>query len=258
MTQPHLICIDIDGTLLDGQSDRPPQENVQAVCAARERGHKVFINTGRSWANIPRGLLDVLNCFDGICCANGSYIRTGENVLRNITFPEPLLYEAMLYFIREDPRFCLFEGESILLKTKDSSALYGSPGVQIFHPEELHTRYRGCRFNVFSCEGSPAEEFFRRFNGRINIFRCDTFTDCAPLGCSKATGMQYAANHCAIPMARTVAIGDSANDLPMMRAAAVSVAMGNSAEDVRRQADFITDSNTNCGVAQFIRRQFLS
>ena len=56
----------------------------------------------------------------------------------------------------------------------------------------------------------------------------------------------------------TVAIGDSANDLPMLQSAAVSVAMGNSPEDIRRQADFVTDSHENCGVAQILRKLFPS
>lgn len=258
MTEPHLICIDIDGTLLDGQSDCPPRENLEAICEVRRQGHKVFINTGRAWANIPQGLRDVLDCFDGFCCANGSYVRTRDRVLRNITFPEPLLFEALQYFIREDPRFCLFEGETLLLKTGVASDLYGSPGVMIHHPEEIHTRFQGCRFNVFSCEGRLSEAFHQKFSGRIHIFQCDTFADCAPLGCSKAIGMQYAAAHCAIPMTHTVAIGDSANDLPMLQSAAVSVAMGNSPEDIRRQADFVTDSHENCGVAQILRKLFPS
>lgn len=258
MTEPHLICIDLDGTLLGGNGFRPPRENLRAVCDARRLGHKVFINTGRSWANIPREVREVMDCFDGISCANGSYIRTPEKVLRNVTFPAKIQSEALHFFLEEDARFCLFESEHFVLQTQERSELYGSPGTRIYTPDEIHTRFNDCRCNVISCEGRLPDKFLHRFADKINIFQCDVFADCVPLGCSKAIGMQYAADVCGIEMSRTVAIGDSANDLPMLHSAAISVAMQNAAEDIRAQVDYVTDSNSNCGVAQMIRRLFLS
>lgn len=258
MKQPHLICIDLDGTLLGGTGFRPPSENLHAICDARRLGHKVFINTGRSWANIPQDLREVMDCFDGFSCANGSYIRTPEKVLRNVTFPADVQSDALRYFLTEDSRFCLFESEQFVLQTQAYSELYGSPGIRIFSPDEIHTRFNDCQCNVISCEGKPTNAFLRRFSSRVNIFQCDVFSDCTPLGCSKAIGMQYAAEICGIPMTHTVAIGDSANDLPMLQSAAISVAMQNAAEDIREQVDYVTDSNNNCGVAQIIRRLFLS
>ena len=45
------VFLDIDGTLLSDSFIIPP-ENLRAIKAAQEKGHLVFINTGRSWGNI--------------------------------------------------------------------------------------------------------------------------------------------------------------------------------------------------------------
>ena len=129
--------------------------------------------------------------------------------------------------------------------------------MQIYHPDELRGKYEGVGFNDFSCEGTLSDAFLARFAHRLETFQCETFADCTVPGCSKAVGMRRAAAHLDIPMTRTVAVGDSANDLPMLREAAVSVVMGNAAEHVKRGADLVTRSNLDCGVAEAIRKLFL-
>ena len=257
MSEPHLICIDIDGTLTVDFAGAVPPQNRSAIEQARKRGHKVVVNTGRSYFNLPHTLLHPDFPLDGLICANGSYIRFGDKIVQNLTFPPDLLHDLISYFLFEDKRFCLFEGETLLLKTQEYSDLYGNPGVQIFHPDELKSKFKGVGFNDFSCEGSLGDAFLARFAHRVEVFRCETFTDCTVPGCSKAVGMRLAADCLGIPMTQTVAIGDSANDLPMMREAAVSVAMGNAAESVRLEADLVTGSNLDCGVAEAIRKLFL-
>jgi hydroxymethylpyrimidine pyrophosphatase-like HAD family hydrolase len=49
-------------------------------------------------------------------------------------------------------------------------------------------------------------------------------------------------------MPRTIAVGDSANDLPMLRAADVSVCMGNGTDAAKAEADFVTRSIHDDGV----------
>ena len=240
MAEPHLICIDIDGTLTVDFAGTVPPENKRVLEQARTRGHKVVVNTGRSYFNLPQTLLDPTFPLDGWICANGSYIRFGDTVVQNRTFEPELLNDLVSFFLFEDKRFCLFEGETMLMKTREHSDLYGGPGVLICHPDELHGKFKGVGFNDFSCEGELSDAFLERFAHRV-----------------KAVGMRLAAAHLGIPMTHTVAIGDSANDLPMLREAAVAVVMGNASEEVRLRADLVTCSNLDCGVAESIRKLFL-
>ena len=50
-----------------------------------------------------------------------------------------------------------------------------------------------------------------------------------------------------------MACGDSGNDLEMIRRAGLGVAMGNSADDVKAAADFVTTDVDNHGIAHALR-----
>lgn len=76
---------------------------------------------------------------------------------------------------------------------------------------------------------------------------------------SKAEGLKRICKHLDISLEETMACGDSENDLPLLKAAAFSVAMENASPIVKECADYITDSNDSDGVgnaiAHFIERK---
>lgn len=59
-------------------------------------------------------------------------------------------------------------------------------------------------------------------------------------------------------MSETVAIGDSLNDLAAIQAAGLGVAMGNAQIAVKENADVVTDSNNDDGIARIIRDYILA
>ena len=69
-----------------------------------------------------------------------------------------------------------------------------------------------------------------------------------PKGFSKASAMNFVADALKIPMNRTVAIGDSSNDIPMISRAAIGIAMGNATEDVKEIADYVTTDVDSDGI----------
>lgn len=74
-----------------------------------------------------------------------------------------------------------------------------------------------------------------------------------PAGVDKGTALTELAGRLGIPMAQVLAIGDNDNDVPMLRASGVSVAMGNANAAARAAADYITLPNDQYGVAAAIR-----
>ncbi|UUZ89859.1 HAD-IIB family hydrolase [Paenibacillus sp. P25] len=78
-----------------------------------------------------------------------------------------------------------------------------------------------------------------------------------PLGISKASGLEQVCGLLGITMAEVIAMGDSLNDVSMIRAAGLGVAMGNAQEEVKRIADQVTVSNEEHGVARIIREHLL-
>ncbi|MEG1291353.1 MAG: Cof-type HAD-IIB family hydrolase [Lachnospiraceae bacterium] len=76
-------------------------------------------------------------------------------------------------------------------------------------------------------------------------------------GVSKAHGLSFLCNYLSIPQNETIACGDSENDIDMLQAAQLGVAMLNAPEHVKSQADEITLSNDEDGVAAMIEKWLL-
>ena len=74
---------------------------------------------------------------------------------------------------------------------------------------------------------------------------------------NKGVALSELANLLAIPLAEIAVIGDGGNDVAMFERSGLSIAMGNAGPDVRRAADFVTDSNREEGFANAIERVIL-
>jgi hydroxymethylpyrimidine pyrophosphatase-like HAD family hydrolase len=69
----------------------------------------------------------------------------------------------------------------------------------------------------------------------------------------KGRALTLVCEHVGVPIAESMAIGDAAPDLEMMRVAGVSMAMGNAPADIKAQVDVVGPSNEEDGVAWAIR-----
>ena len=83
------------------------------------------------------------------------------------------------------------------------------------------------------------------------------YIEILPGGTSKGTALEELSRRCDIPLTRFVAIGDSTNDLQMLRCAGRSAAVGNAAEAVKAEVDAVFASNNDAGVADCIRSLLL-
>lgn len=71
---------------------------------------------------------------------------------------------------------------------------------------------------------------------------------------SKGNAVKKLAENFGLSPENVICIGDSENDLSMLRYAGLGVAMGNGLDIVKEEADFITDTNLNSGVAKVIEK----
>ena len=79
------LFFDIDGTLLSEKTRRVPESAVKALAQARERGHLVFINTGRVYAHLGdiRSQVEA----DGFLCGCGTYVVAEGRILYHYHIP---------------------------------------------------------------------------------------------------------------------------------------------------------------------------
>lgn len=76
------------------------------------------------------------------------------------------------------------------------------------------------------------------------------YLEVIPASVNKGEGLKAACRALGISCDEAIAFGDSENDIEMLRAAGVGVAMGNASDDVKRAADRVTASNNDNGIAR--------
>jgi Cof subfamily protein (haloacid dehalogenase superfamily) len=80
------------------------------------------------------------------------------------------------------------------------------------------------------------------------------YLDLTPPGTDKGYAVRAFAAHFGVPLDEVAVIGDMVNDLPMFEVGGLSIAMGNASDAVKGQANFVTTSNDEDGVAHAIEQ----
>ncbi|MNP36131.1 Sugar phosphatase YidA [compost metagenome] len=78
------------------------------------------------------------------------------------------------------------------------------------------------------------------------------------MGVDKGTSLHHLSQQLGIEQHEVIAIGDSYNDLAMIKFAGLGVAMGNAPDDIKQIASYVTDSNMEDGVAKVVEKFILS
>lgn len=82
----------------------------------------------------------------------------------------------------------------------------------------------------------------------------DCLIEVSPMSDNKGEALKYLANYYGVPVRETVAIGDNLNDLSMIKASGLGVAVGNAVEELKLSADHVTVSNDEGAVAIIINK----
>lgn len=250
------VFLDIDGTLLSDSFIIPP-ENLKAIKAAQEKGHLVFINTGRSWGNIPPVLMEQFKDFDGIISGIGSMITVnGETVFKSF-MSEDLIKRIMKYAFDNPQYWALFEGVNDVYSLSNDRYAMRDYQIPVENPDDYLGICKGDDIQVVAMGKTVPEDFKELFNDDLTVFQFETYADLVKKGLNKAEGIKKAIEIMGIKRENTVAIGDSNNDYDMIEYAGVGVAMANSQQSILDIADYITDSNHDCGVAKAIEKILL-
>lgn len=103
------------------------------------------------------------------------------------------------------------------------------------------------------------EEIYKKeFSGKAEFYRSGlSYLEVAPLGISKAVGVEIIAKNLGITMDQVIAIGDYDNDLELISKAGLGIAVKNATEKVKENADLIIDSCSEEGPAKFIQKLFV-
>lgn len=256
------IFFDIDGTLISHERGIL-ESTIKALNKLKENGHKIFINTGRSLAEVGKGF-DRLG-FDGFVCAAGSYVKIGDKVVYQRTIDADsidelveLLNNLKIGFGLEGDEFTYFSEEvyqgyrlrvyeAIDKITKEEKREY-EPYHFMIQPafvrkmeDYYENRTNINKLLIYSGSRSQNELLNDKLSNDYHLIIYDTFAELLNAGINKATGIREVIKHYGAKMEDTIALGDSLNDLDMIKEAQIGIAMGNSSDEVKAVADLVTD-----------------
>jgi hydroxymethylpyrimidine pyrophosphatase-like HAD family hydrolase len=250
------IFLDIDGTLIDG-IDGPFSEDIEQIEAAHRAGHKVFLSTGRSLAALPP-LLRAATWVDGVIAGCGAAVTLHGNMIYRSAVPRELLPKiCRLYF--ENGKWCVFEGETGVFGIGRYLAFdYGEPPVHIYGVDDFEIKYGGEIITKITMEGFLTDKERAVFEPALSITEFAVYSEAVVAGETKLSGMDKILAALGLTRDCAVAIGDSENDLEIVTAAGLGVAMGNACAKLKAVADVITGKAGNGGVADAIKKYVLA
>lgn len=253
--EQKMIFFDIDGTLIDPRTGLIPDSARTAIRRAQQRGHLLFVNTGRVICDIDPDVRAL--GFDGYVCGCGTHVELhGERLLsRELGHEESMSLAQTLKKLRI-PAF--FEGKNDIYSDCEMTEHYPElkAAMRTYRGRGLgapagadNPSFTFAKFYIFMQPESDVEGFRSLIDGRFDwIARGGNEGEIVPLGFSKASGIDLLCARLNIPLANCFAVGDSANDLSMLRHVPGSVAMGGSAPEILPYCAYVTGRVLEDGV----------
>jgi HAD superfamily hydrolase (TIGR01484 family) len=237
-----LIALDMDGTSLR-EGRYLSDENRAWLLKAREAGIAFTFATGRHRRGIVAELMQDLNIQVPVVTMNGGEVwaADGELLARH-----PLSQDDVAWLRH--------------LAAKYQAHFWAGSTEGPIQEHEFPDHVETCtwlKFGFYSWDQMVVRALWEELQ------RADRFelTNSHPLnievnprGVTKAAGLQVVADYLGIQPEQVVAMGDSLNDIPMLRWAGLGIAMGNAQPPVKSAADWVTRSCDEDGVAYAIEK----
>lgn len=264
----RLVAMDLDDTLLRDDWTISPRV-VKAIQKAQAQGVKMTIATGRMPIS-TRPYAEQLGVDIPVITYHGAMIQqvlSGEILFRRV-IPSMLAAEIVEHVSKQGIYVQVYLKDRVIAsQLNEWSREYAM--IARVHIEEanlsvlLSQELEGVEKILLIAEESVLDQLAvslnQAYGQKVHITKSKPIfleiTDCSV---NKGVALAALAEHFSIVQEDVMAIGDSFNDLEMIQYAGMGVAMGNARSEIKEQADFITVSNEEDGVAEAIERFVLN
>jgi Cof subfamily protein (haloacid dehalogenase superfamily) len=256
----ELIACDLDGTLL-GSDLVIRDRTLAAIAAARERGIRVVIATGRMFRSaVPyaraAGLDDPLICYQGAAVVHPA---TGE-FLRHEPIPLPVAREAVATIEERGYTLNVYVDDELYVSeiTEEAERYASFQHLPVHEVGDLLGWLSAPPTKLVSVGAADQmdglkQELQEEFGERLHISKSlPIFLELSRKGITKGSGLAFLAERLGVSQERTVAFGDAENDVELLEWAGYGVAVANAGAAIRDLADHICPSVEEEGVAQVI------
>lgn len=257
-----ILFIDVDGTLVDYENNLPASA-VTAIRAARAAGHRVYVCTGRSKAEMPQWIWDI--GLDGMIGGNGSYVEDHGHVVMHQLITAEQCRRIVDWLHSRGLEFYLESNNGLFASEHFSTAAV--PAVQEYARRkgrpDADKATVGVVFHGMVFGGELYRDDLNKVSYLLNSYQdyLDTreqfpdmqngtwggagetalFGDLGVKGITKGNAIQHLLDYLGASQADTIAFGDAKIDIPMLEYCAYGVAMGSGGDEIKAMADYVTD-----------------
>jgi 5-amino-6-(5-phospho-D-ribitylamino)uracil phosphatase len=285
-TGPYeLLALDVDGTLLDSDGTLRSR-TADAVARAARAGIRPVLCTGRRYRR-AQPIAHELGIDAPLVCNSGAIIKDPKShrTLWRADFDQTLAADVLRLFDDHDQPAVVFtdrdpvDSDFIIAEYPTGRDFFDDYVGQ--NREHAEIRINPCRAKPVAVDrtlsfvaGDPLfhvcaigseremlafqEVAYTRVAGRIQTFvqrsprYLGTMCEFLRHDASKWTAILYLAGLWGIDPSAICAVGDDANDIPMIKNAGLGVAMGHARHEVRAAADLVTGDHDEDGVAMLV------
>lgn len=262
-----LVATDMDGTLLNS-SNQVSERTKKAIANAKAKGVHIVLSTGRVLKSALSYSRD-LDLRNPIVACNGAIIvdETG-NIIYKRPIDSSLVKEIVNIARRNNIYYHFYDENRFYSHTKvDEILKFYSEGdeknridIKIFENIEEIIKVKDLnvyKFLFVDDDKNKLQSLRSELNKLNNIETSSSWAnniEAMGLKVSKGEALRELCNNLKINPDEVIAIGDNENDLSMINFAGLGVVMGNGDECIKKQADYVTDSNDEDGVAKVIEK----
>lgn len=263
-----VIFLDVDGTLVNYNNELPDSA-VEAIRRARANGHKVYICTGRSEAEVYQNIWDI--GLDGMIGGNGSYVKSGDKVVMHklITLDEckhivDWCHSRNIEFYLESNNG-LFASENFIEKAQPALSLYmerkgrdtTATAVDIFPGMVFDAK------NLYRDDLNKVSFVLNSYQDHLDSIKefptlkagtwggageLALFGDLGVKDIDKGYAIDVLLDYIGVSVEDTFAFGDAKVDIPMLEKCAVGVAVNSGGDEIKAMADYVTDAVDDDGI----------
>jgi Cof subfamily protein (haloacid dehalogenase superfamily) len=258
----RVIALDVDGTLLDPKGEITP-ETREAIARARAEGVKVVLATGRRVQEaIAFG--EKAGCDNLAVCVGGAVLAdlpSGTHV-RDWEMPSWVWPDALKLCLNRGIELMLFAGEKIVVDPFSKASQEKTFPDPVFHREAVVAEDPLAYLQEndlpllkihadWAPEAYPMEELKKLYG--LQVFSTNgRDMEVLPAGADKGRALALLGVMYGFALDEIAAVGDSDNDLAMLKVAGYPVAMGNATQAVKDAAKYITAGNDENGADKAI------
>jgi len=260
MKDVKIVFIDLDGTLKD-DNGKVDLDTIKSMNKLKDKGIQIILTTGRSL----KYTINFANMYNGgnyLITSNGAeiYNFNSKKVLYNdviskedLEYLDSLISKYNLFFIANTINFRYTnkkEKELITKEAKDLKSIKEDISQVVIQSYDLDS------MKLFRKDLEENNNLKISNKTKKIIEGKHLFYDITNKTSSKGNAIKWLCNHLNISLDRTMAIGDSSNDLEMFNVCKYKIAMSNADDDLKKIASLVTLSNNEDGVKAVLDRLY--